>query len=68
MTSHCFKTGGSVSSLQTTGIAQDQAGTQGHEGRIDVAAEIYVLEEMDPVFIAQYAPATNGRPFRCQWR
>jgi hypothetical protein len=51
--------------IETTGIAQDQAGTQGHEGRVDVAAEIDVLEEMDPVFIAQY---TNGRPFRCRWR
>src|SRR6516164_11665547 len=41
--------------VETTWIAQDQPGTQGHEGRVDVAAEIYVLEEMDSVFIAQYA-------------
>src|SRR6476659_7382817 len=38
--------------IETTGIAQDQARTQGHECRVDVAAKIYVLKEMDPVFIA----------------
>ena len=38
--------------VKTTGIAEDQARTQGHEGRVDVAAEIYILEEMDPVFVA----------------
>src|SRR6516162_10062877 len=40
---------------ETPRIAKHQAGTQGHERRVDVAAEIYVLEEMDSVFIAQYA-------------
>ena len=37
---------------ETAGIAQDQAGPQGHERRVDVAAEIHVLEEMDSVFTA----------------
>ena len=38
--------------IETAGIAQDQARTQGHEGRVDVAPEIDVLEEMDSVIIA----------------
>src|SRR3974377_107628 len=38
--------------VETTRIAQDQPRTYGHEGRVDVAAEIYVLEEMDSILIA----------------
>src|SRR6516164_4238116 len=30
--------------VETTGIAQDQSGAQGHKRRVDVAAEIHVLE------------------------
>src|SRR5258708_5099563 len=40
--------------VDTSRVAEDQAGAQGHKGRVDVAAIITILEEMNPKFVPQH--------------
>ena len=53
MTSHCFRIGGQRLVIDSGGIAEHEAGPQRHERRVDVAAEVDVLQEVDPERLAQ---------------
>ena len=53
MTFHCFKILGKVSLLTRAGLARTKPGRKADKGRVNMAAEVNIFEEMDPIFVAE---------------